>query len=286
MRKFYANKCVVFTLRRYFRTGNSRARVIRSISLRDEWRRVTICRDKRSARKENIMTSKAGSHQEFITDVSVDCVMFGFHDYQLKVLLLKMAGMNGWNLPRGPVRRADAVADSAVNMLHATTGLSDIFVQQFQTFSHPEAAVKKNASPTRVQPSLIAIGFYALVDSANMNPRVNGEFRWWDIADMPDLLFDHNEIVEAALLALRKDLRYLPIAKLLPAKFTLRDMQKLYETILNRTFDRRNFHKLLMSYDFLVKLPEKKTGGQNKSPHLYKIDFEKYESALQDGISY
>ena len=89
-----------------------------------------------------------------------------------------------------------------------------------------------------------------------------------------------------ALIAFKKDLRYLPIAKLLPEKFTLREMQKLYETILNREFDRRNFHKLLMRYEFLIKLPEKRKGGANKPPHLYTIDFDKYETALQDGISY
>ena len=141
------------------------------------------------------------------------------------------------------------------------------------------------ASPNSV-PSLITVGFYALVDFERVRPSVEGTFQWCEIADLPDLLFDHHDVIESALLALRKDLRYLPIAKLLPGKFTLRDMQKLYETILNRTFDRRNFHKLLMRYDFLTKLPEKKTGSQNKSPHLYSIDFEKYESALQDGISY
>jgi hypothetical protein len=111
-------------------------------------------------------------------------------------------------------------------------------------------------------------------------------YQWCEIAEVPDLLFEHNDMIELALVALRKDLRYLPIAKLLPQKFTLREMQKLYETILNRKFDRRNFHKLLMSYDFLVKLSEKKMGTANKSPHLYQIDFEKYETALQDGISY
>lgn len=229
------------------------------------------------------------SNQSIIPDVSVDCVMFGFHDYHLKVLLLRWPGTSAWSLPRGPVMKNELITEAALRMLTATTGLDDVFVQQFQTFSRP-VGMGSDSSPVAQNPhlasSLIIVGFYALVDFERVTPKVEGEYQWCEITELPDLLFDHHEVVESALLALRKDLRYLPIAKLLPGKFTLRDMQKLYETILNRTFDRRNFHKLLMSYDFLRKLPEKKTGSQNKSPHLYTIDFEKYESALQDGISY
>lgn len=239
------------------------------------------------------MTKLHQQQPEFINDVSVDCVMFGFHDYQLKVLLLKWPGTNAWSLPRGPVRRSEMITDAAVSMLHTTTGLDEVFLQQFQTFSRPVGSTQATShgrgsatTNAHLAPSLIMIGFYALVDFARVRPSVEGTFQWCEIAELPELLFDHHDVIESALLALRKDLRYLPIAKLLPGKFTLREMQKLYETILNRAFDRRNFHKLLMSYDFLTKLPEKKTGGQNKSPHLYTIDLEKYESALQDGISY
>ena len=228
--------------------------------------------------------------QDLIADVSVDCVMFGFQAFQLKVLLLKWPDTNAWSLPRGPVRRGELITDATLHMLRATTGLDEVFVQQFRTFSRPadiwRASETDSSANPFLAPSLIAVGFYALVDVERVSPRAAGSFQWYELTDLPELLFDHNDVIESALLALRKDLRYLPIAKLLPGKFTLREMQKLYETILNREFDRRNFHKLLMGYDFLIKLPEKKTGSQNKSPHLYTIDFEKYESALQDGISY
>lgn len=232
------------------------------------------------------MSGPHSNQEQVIADVSVDCVMFGFHDYHLKVLLLKWPGSSGWSLPRGQVARNEMITDAAVRMLSTTTGLGDVFVQQFQTFSRPQVSLHEQNTHPHLPPSLIIVGFYALVDFERVSPRVEGDFQWCEITELPDLLFDHHDVVESALLALRKDLRYLPIARLLPSKFTLRDMQKLYETILNRTFDRRNFHKLLMSYDFLKKLPEKKTGTQNKSPHLYTIDTEKYESALQDGISY
>jgi 8-oxo-dGTP diphosphatase len=184
--------------------------------------------------------------------------------------------------------------------LKETTGIQEVFLQQFHTFGaanryknytpgQPSRLATQSGESTASAPfheSIISIGYYALVDFEKVSPNLTGSYQWCELSAVPDLLFDHNDMIELALVALRKDLRYLPIAKLLPQKFTLREMQKLYETILNRTFDRRNFHKLLMGYDFLIKLPEKKTGTANKSPHLYQIDLDKYETALQDGISY
>jgi ADP-ribose pyrophosphatase YjhB (NUDIX family) len=207
--------------------------------------------------------------------------MFGFHADELKVLLLKRNHAESWSLPKGQIFRNEIIADAASRVLKETTGIEEVFLQQFHTFG---AAARRKDS---VNPeSIISIGYYALVDFEKVTPYLAGSYQWCEITKVPDLLFNHNDMIELALVALRKDLRYLPIAKLLPQKFTLREMQKLYETILNRTFDRRNFHKLLMSYDFLIKLPEKRIGTANKSPHLYQIDFEKYETALQDGISY
>jgi 8-oxo-dGTP diphosphatase len=210
--------------------------------------------------------------------------MIGFHADELKVLILKWN--DNWSLPKGQIFRSEKISDAASRVLKETTGIHDVYLQQFHAFGatnrYPNNKSKDNTEPE----SIISIGFYALVDFEKVTPNLTGAYQWCKISEIPDLLFDHNDMIELALVALRKDLRYLPIAKLLPQKFTLREMQKLYETILNRTFDRRNFHKLLMSYDFLVKLPEKKIGTANKSPHLYQIDLEKYETALQDGISY
>jgi 8-oxo-dGTP diphosphatase len=216
-----------------------------------------------------------------LKEVSVDCIMFGFHADELKVLLLKQH--DNWSLPSGQIFRSEKISSAASRVLKETTGIQDVYLQQFHAFGATDRCQNKDNSASEC---IISIGFYALVDFEKITPNLSGSYQWCKISEIPDLLFDHNDMIELALVALRKDLRYLPIAKLLPQKFTLREMQKLYETILNRTFDRRNFHKLLMSYDFLIKLPEKKVGTANKSPHLYQIDPEKYETALQDGISY
>ena len=244
--------------------------------------------------KSGLSTTSANT----IKDVSVDCVMFGFHADELKVLLLKWNNID-WSLPRGRIFRQEPIAEAASRVLKETTGIEEVFLQQFHTFGAADRYKNYAADQSRLDTksketieyevfheSIISIGFYALVDFEKVIPNLLGSYQWCEITAIPDLLFDHNDMIELALVALRKDLRYLPMAKLLPQKFTLREMQKLYETILNRKFDRRNFHKLLMSYDFLIKLPEKKIGSANKSPHLYQIDFEKYETALQDGISY
>jgi 8-oxo-dGTP diphosphatase len=245
-------------------------------------------------------SSSQAPSENTINGVSVDCVMFGFHADELKVLLLKWNDID-WSLPRGRIFRQELIAEAASRVLKETTGIQDVFLQQFHTFgaadryknyTHDQTArlynkkSRVNIEYELFHESIISIGYYALVDFEKVTPNSTDSYQWCELSKIPDLLFDHNDMIEMALVALRKDLRYLPIAKLLPQKFTLREMQKLYETILNRTFDRRNFHKLLMRYDFLIKLPEKRIGTANKSPHLYEIDFEKYETALQDGISY
>jgi ADP-ribose pyrophosphatase YjhB (NUDIX family) len=210
--------------------------------------------------------------------------MFGFHADELKVLLLKSD--DNWGLPKGRIFKSERISDAASRVLKETTGIQDVYLQQFHAFGATDLLQNNKSKDDAESESIISIGFYALVDFEKVTPNLRGVYQWCQIAEIPALPYDHNDMIELALVALRKDLRYLPIAKLLPQKFTLREMQKLYETILNRTFDRRNFHKLLMSYDFLIKLPEKKVGTANKSPHLYQIDPEKYETALQDGISY
>lgn len=227
------------------------------------------------------MSLKSGNT---IQEVSIACILFGFDTYELKVLLIQW-NENDWSLPQGKIQRLEPLSEAASRVLSETTEIQDVFLQQFHTVNASQSEKLLNSNKN-FRESMITIGYYGLLDFEKVIPNQTGSYHWHKISSIPDLLFDHDDLIELALIALRKDLRYLPIAKLLPQKFTLREMQKLYETILNREFDRRNFHKMLMRYDFLIKLPEKKTGTANKSPHLYQIDFEKYEAALQDGISY
>lgn len=241
-----------------------------------------------------------------LREVSIDCVIFGFTAGSLKVLLIRWKSTDKWSLPGGRIYKDEGLEEAVDRILFDRTGLRGVFMQQFNTFgridryahySEEETAVfvkrafgeqGKFLDELDLSPRTVSIGYYALVDIDKVVPRpdeASDECSWWDIDDVPKLLFDHNEMIEVATRTIRREIRHQPIGKLLPDKFTLNEIHKLFQTILNTELDRRNFHKLITSYDFLVKLNEKRTGVANKSPYLYRFDFRKYEKALKEGVS-
>lgn len=238
-------------------------------------------------------------------EVSTDFVIFGFHDSLLKVLLLKWKGIDFWSLPGGRIFPDESVYDSANRTLKERTGLDEIFLQQFHAFGKLNRLENFSEAQTRkllevslgvslegliVNDRIISIGYYALVDHEKVTPVPDiytDECRWFEISDVPALLFDHNHMIRKALKSLKNEFKSQAVGyNLLPQKFTISEIQNLYETILGRSFDRRNFHKKIMSYGFLIKLSEKREGSANKSPFLYQFDLEKYNNALENGISF
>ncbi|WP_310588081.1 NrtR DNA-binding winged helix domain-containing protein [Emticicia sp. BO119] len=238
-----------------------------------------------------------------LKEVSIDCVIFGFHAGELKVLLLKWKGIDGWSLPGGRIYLEESVNEAAVRILQERTGLKEIFLQQFYTFGSNdryknmdvEALVKKlewafgsDFYDEKYIKRNVSLGYMALVEFEQVVATPDwytDECMWCEISAVPKLLFDHNEMIEVALKALRRQLSYQPIGyNLLPEKFTMPELQRLYETILGKQLDRRNFQKLMLSYDILEKLPEKRTGGAFKAPFLYRFDKEKYDRAMQEEI--
>lgn len=230
----------------------------------------------------------------YLPNVSVDCVIFGFHDNQLKVLLLKWKDWGNWCIPGGFVRRNESLEDSAKRILEERTGLKNIFLQQFYTFSDPER--EKGKKPLKVAGEMpawlmdrfITVGYWALVEFSKVTPRpdfLSEECRWWDIPKLPRLMYDHNQIVKKALETLRLSLNDHPVGyNLLGTKFTMPELQRLYETILGTTLDRRNFQKKMLALDVLEKLPERKTGGAYKAPFLYRFNKKKYQRAIKSGV--
>lgn len=234
----------------------------------------------------------------YIPSVSIDFVIFGFHDGQLKVLLLRWKGTDEWSLPGGRIRHEEDLQAAAYRSLNERTGLSEIFLQQFHTFGDVVRYINFSQQETLAKLGLpedlasevmgrdVSVGYYALVEFANVIPTPDfftEECRWWDIDQIPPLLFDHNSMVTLALKTLRRQLSYQPIGyKLLPDKFTMPDLQQLYETILGQSLDRRNFQKRMLGYGILERLEERKTGGAHKAPYLYRFDKEKYQQALAD----
>jgi ADP-ribose pyrophosphatase YjhB (NUDIX family) len=240
-----------------------------------------------------------------LQEVSIDCVITGFSDKKLKVLLIRWKSTDKWSLPGGRIYKDEGVDEAVSRILFEKTGLKGVFLQQFNTFGKTnryahyseeetmEIAMKALGEPRETFESLnlsrtISIGYYALLNINKVVPKpdlFSDECSWFDLDQIPKLLFDHNEMIEVALKTIRKEIRHQPIGKLLPDKFTLNEIHKLFETILDTGLDRRNFHKLITSYDFLIKLDEKRTGVSNKSPYLYRFDFRKYEKVLKEGLS-
>jgi ADP-ribose pyrophosphatase YjhB (NUDIX family) len=232
--------------------------------------------------------------------LSVDCVIFGFHDNQLKVLLLRMKNAVRWSLPGGFVLKEENVDDAASRILQSRTGLENIFLRQFYLFgdmARNDKALSREVLRQRgieatenhwfVQ-RFVSVGYYALVNFRTAVPRadeISDACAWWDLADVHDLIIDHNQILSKALETLRQQLNYQPIGyNLLPERFTMPELQRLYETILGKRLDRRNFQRKMLGYGILKRLEERKSGVAHKAPYLYMFNTEKYQSALRDGL--
>lgn len=231
--------------------------------------------------------------------LSVDCVVFGFHENQLRVLLLQFKNTDIWGLSGGRVYKEESVQDAAYRILEERTGLRDVFLQQFYTFGDPGRLDNVNFREIFARQGIqldadnvlfdrtVSVGYYALVEFARVHPvpdLLSETCRWWDIQDLPNLIFDHKEIVQVAIRTLRQHLSYEPVGlNLLPEKFTMPELHRLYETILGQPLERRNFQKRILGYDILIRLDERRTGGAYKSPYLYQFDKEKYAAALRSG---
>ncbi len=236
----------------------------------------------------------------YLSSLSIDCVIFGFHDNQLKVLLLKVKNAKEWSLPGGFILPDEDVDEAAKRVLSERTGLSKIFLQQFRVFGRPDRTdpgfhrqfLKKEGLILKddhwLLKRFVTIGYYALVEYSFVNPAPDSFSEWcgWkDVNNIPDLMMDHREILESALHTLQLHLNYHPIGyNLLPEKFTMPQLQKLYETILSKKLDRRNFQRKIISYKILKRLKEVKTGGAHKAPYLYRFDLKNYRKALKNGL--
>jgi ADP-ribose pyrophosphatase YjhB (NUDIX family) len=198
-----------------------------------------------------------------------------------------------WSLPGGFVKKEESINDAAIRVLQERTGLKDIYLQQFYTFGDPHR--EKNKHKYRyadkggwIMERFISVGYYALVEFSKVNPHpdiFSKECRWMDIPSIPRLVFDHNQILTKALETLRLSLNDHPIGyNLLPEKFTMPELQRLYETILGESLDRRNFQKKMLGMEILQRLKDRKTGGAHKAPYLYRFDKKKYERAMRLGL--
>ena len=223
---------------------------------------------------------------QFESIFSVDCVIFGFDEGELKILLIERNEdpFKDWfALPGNLVDNNESIEAAAERILYELTGLKGIYMEQYHTFGevgrHPRGRV-------------LTVAYYAMI-------RLNGQKElkpvsnyarqavWVNVKEMPELAFDHSKIFKKGFDKIRNKISYQPIAfELLPEKFTLTQLQSLYEVILNKSLDKRNFRKKMLAYDILKELDEKQKGVSYRAAKLYKFDKRKYAKHFNKELSF
>jgi 8-oxo-dGTP diphosphatase len=209
--------------------------------------------------------------------VSVDCVIFGFDENKLKVLLIRSdlkKFADKWSLLGDLVDPKENTDEAAYRVLKNRTGLNELYLEQVNAFGgvdrHPGGRV-------------ITVAYYTLINVHHHRlKKMDNELHWHDIDSVGELAFDHREILDTCYRRLQKRIQEDPLVfSLLPNKFSMRELQCLYEAILGVKLDRRNFRKKLFSMDFLVDLEEMESEVSHRPGKLYKFDFRKYEKNKQ-----
>jgi 8-oxo-dGTP diphosphatase len=214
----------------------------------------------------------------------VDCVVFGLDQQELKVMLIQrgLPPFEGkWALPGGFVRLEETLDEAARRELEEETGLTRIFLEQLYTFSSVDRDPRER---------VVSVAYYALVNLSDHQVHAATDARdaaWFGVHDVPSLAFDHDEILRRALERLRGKLRYQPVGfELLPRKFTLSELQHLYELVLERTLDKRNFRKRVLAMDLLRETDEVQQDVAHRAARLYRFDERKYRRLLKTGFHF
>ncbi|MGI8950241.1 MAG: NUDIX hydrolase [Chitinophagaceae bacterium] len=205
--------------------------------------------------------------------VTVDCVIFGFEENELKVLLIRSdleVYKGKWSLLGNIVNDDEKLDDAAYRVLKQRTGMDDVFLEQVKTFGDP-----KRHPGGRV----ITVAYCSLLNIEHHKIKVmDNELHWHNVPCLQDMAFDHKKIIDVCYKWLQKRIQEHPLGfNLLPDKFSLRELQNLYEAILNIKLDRRNFRKKFFSMDFLIDTGEFEDDVPHRPGKLYKFNFQKYE---------
>lgn len=216
--------------------------------------------------------------------LTVDIVVFALDEDGLQVMLIErdlepFAGR--WAIPGGFVRVDETLDEAARRELQEETGLRDIYLEQLYTFGDLGRDPRER---------VVTVAYYALVNLQGHDVKASTDARnaaWFNINDLPGLAFDHEQIIDLALQRLRGKVRYQPIGfELLPDKFPLRDLQRLYEIVLDRDLDKRNFRKKILSMDILVELNEIEKDVSHRAAKLYRFDKKKYDKLSRKGFNF
>jgi len=218
--------------------------------------------------------------------VTVDCVVFGLdlEAADLKILLIQrkrdpFAGL--WAFPGGFVEEHETLEESAKRELQEETGIARLYLEQLYSFGDPGRDPRGHT---------VTVAYYALVKLSDHAPKAADDAKavdWFSVSKPPTLAFDHDMILATAVARLRAKVRYQPIGfELLPAKFTLSQLQRLYEIVLERPLDKRNFRKKILGMGLLIDLEETQKDVAHRAAQLYRFDEQRYRGLVAEGFNF
>jgi len=238
-------------------------------------------------------------HKNIIPNLSVDCVIFGFDSKELNVLLVdrtlidknNSVVFSDYTLTGNHVQVGEDPDDAAIRVLNSLIGSHDIYLEQFHTFgsthrlSSPKDRLWISSLDLNISDHVISVGYFSLIDSTSftIGKHKDRKVSWFPVNNLPELAFDHASILKKALEHLQLKLKHEPIGfELLSEKFTLTQVQQLYEAILGTKLDPRNFRKKLSQMKFIIPLDEKQKAVRHKPAQLYEYRREKFEKSRKE----
>lgn len=224
------------------------------------------------------------SERSVMNSITIDCVIFGFDKGSLEVLLVEHGEgirKGEWGLPGGWILENESIDNAAHRLLADLTGLDNIYLEQLKAFGEPDRFPLGR---------VITIGYYALVKREDYNIRAGftaSDAKWYKISDVPNLIYDHTEILTYSLTNLQTRVKQAPIGfNLLPEKFTLFELMQLYEEILGVEMDKSNFRRKILRMKLLVALGEKQKDVSHRAAELYEFDPKIYEKLTKKGFNF
>jgi 8-oxo-dGTP diphosphatase len=214
--------------------------------------------------------------------VAVDCIIFGFDGQELKVMLIQRGFepfKGEWSLVGGFVGENESAEDAAARVLKELTGLDGLYMEQLHAFSEVHRDTVERT---------VSIAYFALIDIQKYKKQIIEHYHpaWFPINQLPELIFDHTKIVELTKEKLRYKAALHPLLfELLPAKFTMPQLQNLYQCVYNTEFDKGNFNRKLLSTKLLMKLKDKDKLGSKKGAFYYKLDTKKYSASFNSFLN-
>jgi 8-oxo-dGTP diphosphatase len=215
--------------------------------------------------------------------LAVDCIIFGFDGETLKILLIQRGfepEKGNWSLMGGFVQEGESLDQASARILKQLTGLEGVYLEQLYTFGNPERDPMERT---------VSTAYFALLDINQYQTQISHDYHaaWFPVNKIPDLIFDHKEMVEQAQKKIRYKAAMHPILfELLPDKFTIPQLQLLYEAVFSATIDKRNFSRRVLATHLLVKLGDKDKAGSKRGAFYYSLNKENYQAAFQAIINF